>query len=166
MRSAFEAAESALGGVDRIFYAAGAMADVGLDEFSIEKDREIVETTFLGAIAWLDLAAARFQEKKGGQIVGISSVAGERGRKPYPAYGAAKAGVTTFLESLRNRLSQPRRVGRHGEAWVRPDRHAAEREEGLLGHHARSGAPSSSSRAPTRGGSPSTCPSAGDSSRS
>jgi short-subunit dehydrogenase len=103
--SAFAAAERALGGVDRIFYAAGAMADVGPDEFSVEKDREIIETTFLGAVAWLDLAAARFQEKKSGQIVAISSVAGERGRRPYPAYGAAKAGVTTFLESLRNRLS-------------------------------------------------------------
>jgi short-subunit dehydrogenase len=102
---AFEAAERALGGIDRVFYAAGAMADVGPEEFSLEKDREIVETSLLGAIAWLDLAAARFRQSRSGQIVGISSVAGERGRRPYPAYGAAKAGLTTFLESLRNRLS-------------------------------------------------------------
>jgi short-subunit dehydrogenase len=102
---AFAAAEKVLGGIDRIFYAAGAMADVGPDEFSIEKDREIVETSLMGAIAWLDLAAARFRERRAGQIVAISSVAGERGRRPYPAYGAAKAGLTSFLESLRNRLS-------------------------------------------------------------
>jgi short-subunit dehydrogenase len=53
-----------------------------------------------------NLAAARFQERQSGQIVAISSVAGERGRRPYPAYGAAKAGLTAFLESLRNRLSR------------------------------------------------------------
>jgi short-subunit dehydrogenase len=102
---AFAAAELALGGIDRVVYAAGAMADVGPEEFSAEKDREIVETNLMGAIAWLDLAAARFREARSGQIVAISSVAGERGRKPYPAYGAAKAGLTSFLESLRNRLS-------------------------------------------------------------
>jgi short-subunit dehydrogenase len=102
---AFAEAERALGGIDRIFYAAAAMSEVGPDEFAFDKDREIVETTFVGALAWLDLAAVRFREQRSGQIVGISSVAGERGRRPYPAYGAAKAGLTTFLESLRNRLS-------------------------------------------------------------
>jgi NAD(P)-dependent dehydrogenase (short-subunit alcohol dehydrogenase family) len=103
--AAFAQAVSALGGLDRIIYSAGAMADVGPDEFSIDKDRECVEVCFLGAVAWLDLAAEHFRRERRGQIVGISSVAGDRGRKPYPAYGAAKAGLTTFLESLRNRLS-------------------------------------------------------------
>ena len=43
---------------------------------------------------------------RGGCIVGISSIAGDRGRRGAPAYGASKAGFTTFLESLRNRLSR------------------------------------------------------------
>lgn len=60
----------------------------------------------MGAIAWLDLSARHFQERRAGQIVAISSVAGERGRRPYPAYCASKAGLSTFLESLRNRLTR------------------------------------------------------------
>jgi short-subunit dehydrogenase len=109
---AFEQAVGALGGLDRVIYAAGAMADVSPEEYTFAKDREIVETGLVGAIAWLDLAAARFQKEGRGQIVGISSVAGDRGRRPYPAYHATKAGLTTFLESLRNRLS------RHGVSVV------------------------------------------------
>jgi len=43
---------------------------------------------------------------KAGTIVGISSVAGERGRVPTPAYNASKAALTCYLESLRNRLTR------------------------------------------------------------
>ena len=50
---------------------------------------------------------ANFFEKRGsGTIVGISSVAGERGRASNYIYGSAKAGFTTFLSGLRNRLSK------------------------------------------------------------
>ena len=41
-----------------------------------------------------------------GAIVGISSVAGERGRVGNPAYNASKAALTCYLESLRNRLDR------------------------------------------------------------
>tara|TARA_B100000795_G_C22568059_1_gene348961 strand:+ start:40 stop:432 length:393 start_codon:yes stop_codon:yes gene_type:complete len=40
-----------------------------------------------------------------GTIVGISSIAGERGRATNYVYGSAKAGFTAFLSGLRNRLS-------------------------------------------------------------
>ncbi|HEY2727571.1 MAG TPA: SDR family NAD(P)-dependent oxidoreductase, partial [Parafilimonas sp.] len=42
--------------------------------------------------------------KKNGTIVGISSVAGERGRQSNYIYGSAKAGFTAYLSGLRNRL--------------------------------------------------------------
>jgi len=47
---------------------------------------------------------------KKGQIVGISSVAGERGRVGNPSYNASKAALSSYLESLRNRLT---RLGVH-----------------------------------------------------
>src|SRR3970040_1928569 len=47
-----------------------------------------------------------FQSAKAGQIVGISSVAGDRGRIGNPGYNTSKAGLTTYLEALRNRLSR------------------------------------------------------------
>jgi short-subunit dehydrogenase len=38
--------------------------------------------------------------------VGLSSVAGDRGRVGNPGYNASKAGFTSYLESLRNRLTR------------------------------------------------------------
>jgi short-subunit dehydrogenase len=99
-----------LGGLDLIVYVAGAQPMVALDEYSSEKDALMVETNLLGAIAWLNLAAIRFQRAGAGHIVGISSIAGDRGRVASPVYGASKAGLDTYLEALRNRLS------RHGVA--------------------------------------------------
>ncbi len=75
-------------------------------EYNFEKDREIIEVNVLGAFAWLNEAANRFERLKSGTIIGISSVAGERGRRGNPAYCTSKAALTTYLESLRNRLSQ------------------------------------------------------------
>lgn len=47
-----------------------------------------------------------FQSAGAGQIVGISSVAGDRGRVGNPGYNTSKAGLTTYLEALRNRLTR------------------------------------------------------------
>lgn len=94
-----------MGGIDAIVYAAGVMPDVGPDEFDTEKDRQVIEINVLGAIAWLNCAAGYFGPKGGGVICGIGSVAGDRGRRGAPAYGASKAALHTYLESLRNRLS-------------------------------------------------------------
>jgi NAD(P)-dependent dehydrogenase (short-subunit alcohol dehydrogenase family) len=96
-----------LGGLDAIYFAAGVMAkDLAEDEFSTEKDMPVLNVNLNGAIAWLNEAARLFQEQKRGLIVGIGSIAGDRGRRAYPSYHAAKAGFHTYMESLRNRLSQ------------------------------------------------------------
>ncbi len=58
----------------------------------------------LGCIAWGNAAARRFLARKSGCIVGISSVAQDRGRIGRPVYNASKAGMDTYLEALRNRL--------------------------------------------------------------
>ena len=66
----------------------------------------MIRTNLLGAIAWLNQAAARFERARAGRIVGISSIAGDRGRVGSPVYNAGKAGLDTYLEALRNRLSR------------------------------------------------------------
>ncbi|MFN8220837.1 MAG: SDR family NAD(P)-dependent oxidoreductase [Fimbriimonadales bacterium] len=96
----------ALGGLELFVYAAGVMPAVQPDEFDFEKDQAIVETNVVGAMAWLDQAATRFQAVGSGTIVGIGSVAGDRGRAGQPAYNASKAALATFLEALRNRLDR------------------------------------------------------------
>lgn len=104
--AAFTEACQLLGGLDAVVYAAGTMPEVGGSEFSFEKDRAMIDVNLTGAIAWLNLAATRFQNVGAGTIVGIGSVAGERGRQGQPVYNATKAALKTYLEALRNRLSK------------------------------------------------------------
>src|SRR5579883_2385482 len=95
-----------LGGLDAIFYAAGVMPRVADNEYAFDKDRAMVEVNLLGAIAWLNEAAQRFQAAGAGTIVGISSVSGDRGRRGQPVYCASKAALDAYLEALRNRVGR------------------------------------------------------------
>jgi decaprenylphospho-beta-D-erythro-pentofuranosid-2-ulose 2-reductase len=95
-----------LGGLDLIIYSAGVVFPTGMRHYEFDKDWLVTEVNYLGALAWLDQAAAYFHTRKAGQIVGISSVAGERGRVGTPAYNASKAALTSLLESMRNRLTR------------------------------------------------------------
>ena len=95
-----------LGGLDLIVYATGIQPAVMLDEYNFAKDKAMIEVNLLGAIAWLDETAVRFQREGKGQIVAISSVAGDRGRIGSPVYNTSKAGLNTYLEALRNRLTR------------------------------------------------------------
>ncbi len=99
-----------LGGLDLIIYVAAVQPPVALHEYNFAKDEAMIRTNLLGAIAWLNLAANRFERARQGHIVGISSIAGDRGRVGGPVYNASKAGLDTYLEALRNRLT------RHGVA--------------------------------------------------
>lgn len=95
-----------LGGLDLIIYAAGTMPRIGPDEYDSGKDAGMIAANFTGAVAWLNEAARRFEKTGAGTIVGISSVAGDRGRRGAPVYGATKAALNTYLESLRNRIER------------------------------------------------------------
>jgi decaprenylphospho-beta-D-erythro-pentofuranosid-2-ulose 2-reductase len=66
---------------------------------------EILFSNYVGAVSILNVVANDMEERKQGVIVGISSVAGERGRQSNYFYGSAKAGFTAYLSGLRNRLA-------------------------------------------------------------
>jgi short-subunit dehydrogenase len=95
-----------LGQIDLVAYVAGYWSSPGPDEYDFSADRQMIEVNLLGAINWFDLLARYFQSRHRGVIIGISSVAGDRGRRGNPAYAASKAALTTYLESLRNRLGR------------------------------------------------------------
>lgn len=96
-----------LGGLDLVIFSAGInLPPGGIDRYNFENDRRMVETNLLGAMAWLTPVAEMFQSAEAGQIVGIGSVAGDRGRVGNPAYNTSKAGLATYLEALRNRLTR------------------------------------------------------------
>lgn len=68
--------------------------------------RTVIDTNFVGPALLLDAIARRMEQRGIGTIIGISSVAGDRGRASNYAYGAAKAGFSVFLSGLRNRLAR------------------------------------------------------------
>jgi decaprenylphospho-beta-D-erythro-pentofuranosid-2-ulose 2-reductase len=63
-----------------------------------------MSVNYIGAVSLLNLLSFEFQKRKSGSIIAISSVAGIRGRQMNFLYGSAKAGLTTYLSGLRNRL--------------------------------------------------------------
>ncbi len=65
---------------------------------------KIINVNYVGAVSILNIIANDFEKRKEGFIIGISSVAGDRGRKTNYIYGSAKAGLSTYLSGLRNRL--------------------------------------------------------------
>jgi len=64
----------------------------------------IIRVNYTGAVSILNIFAAWYASRQAGTIVGISSVAGERGRQSNYFYGSAKAGFTAYLSGLRNKL--------------------------------------------------------------
>jgi short-subunit dehydrogenase len=95
-----------LGGIDLFVYVAGTIYFPTMDEFNFNEDIKMMEVNLLGAMAWMSEVAPVFQSMGSGQIVGVSSVAGDRGRVSNPGYNASKAGFTCYLEALRNRLTR------------------------------------------------------------
>lgn len=73
-------------------------------EHDLDEALRIVQTNYTGAVSILSLIANQFEQRKSGTIIGISSVAGERGRQSNYLYGSSKAGFSMFLDGLRNRL--------------------------------------------------------------
>jgi short-subunit dehydrogenase len=90
-----------------VVYTAGIMPppESATGDWPFEDERAMLETNTIGAIRWLGLAAGLFKARGSGTLVGVSSVAGERGRRGNSAYQASKAALTTWLESLRYRLT-------------------------------------------------------------
>jgi short-subunit dehydrogenase len=102
----FQQIAANLGGLDLIIYSAGNQPPMETDEYDFTKDKSMVQVNLLGAMAWLGQAAARFERGRTGHIVGISSIAADRGRRLNPVYNGSKAGFETYLEGLRNRLTR------------------------------------------------------------
>ncbi len=66
---------------------------------------DLIEGNLIGPASVLEQFASVMERNGRGTLIGISSVAGERGRQKNYTYGAAKAGFTAFLSGLRNRLT-------------------------------------------------------------
>lgn len=97
---ALDAAQAALGGLDTVVVTAALFATQERLEADPELARRLLLVDFTNTVAFCEAARVRLIAKGGGTLCVFSSVAGERGRKPVILYGAAKAGLTRYLEGL------------------------------------------------------------------
>ena len=89
---------------DTAICVVGLLGDQKESERKVEAAEVVLRTNFIGPANVLSILANRFEARGYGTIVGISSVAGDRGRASNYIYGSAKAGFTAFLSGLRQRL--------------------------------------------------------------
>lgn len=80
------------------------------EQADVEEDPSLIDgmvaDNFTGPAQFLMMLAPIMGARSGGSVVGVGSVAGDRGRLSNYAYGSAKAGFQTFLAGLRNRLGR------------------------------------------------------------
>lgn len=105
LEPAYREALAAIGHCDFFYFVAGVMPDGDGETSDAAADALTFDVNTVAAAVMLGLAANDFRVARRGTIVGVSSIAGDRGRKRNPAYCASKAGLTTFLEGLRNRMA-------------------------------------------------------------
>ncbi len=75
--------------------------EAAFDDWSLAE--KMIQTNYTGAVSILNVIAKYYLLQKKGTIIGISSVAGDRGRASKLIYASAKAAFTTYLSGLRNK---------------------------------------------------------------
>ena len=90
--------------VDGVVVCHGWLPDSTDRRVDCEEIRRAVDVNFTSIVSLLELVSERMVRQGRGWIAVISSVAGDRGRQSNVLYGSAKAGLSTYLQGLRNRL--------------------------------------------------------------
>lgn len=84
----------------------GYLGDQRTAQSDFAEAKKIIDSNYTGAVSILEIIAADFEQRKSGTIIGIGSVAGDRGRQSNYIYGSAKAALATYLSGLKNRLAK------------------------------------------------------------
>lgn len=100
---AVDRAVEELGGLDVVVVTAATFVEQDRLEADRELARRLLTVDFTHAILFCEVARERLLSTGGGTLCVFSSVAGDRGRKPTVIYGAAKAGLSRYLEGLDHR---------------------------------------------------------------
>ncbi len=97
---ALERAAAELQGFDTVVVTAGLFATQEALEADAVLCERLLSADFTNTILFCEQARVRLLAAGGGTLCVFSSVAGERARKPVILYGAAKAGLSHYLEGL------------------------------------------------------------------
>ena len=90
--------------VEGVLVAVGYLGDQERAKTDFAEARRIIDTNLTACVSLLTPLAEHFERRRGGWICVVSSVAGDRGRQSNYVYGAAKGGLSVYLQGLRNRL--------------------------------------------------------------
>lgn len=85
---------------DLVVLNAGDYSPMPLDEFNLDLIYKLNQVNYLGVINGLAAVLPAMKERKSGQILLMSSVAGYRGLPDAAPYGATKAALINFAEAL------------------------------------------------------------------
>lgn len=96
--------------LDVFILAHGSLPDQTACEKSVSDTLQALQTNLVSSIALLTRIAPVFAAQRQGTIAVISSVAGDRGRSSNYVYGAAKAGLSVFVQGLGQRLAKSKVV--------------------------------------------------------
>lgn len=94
-------AKERLGSLELVIANAGFGINKPADRLVPKDVVAVLQLNMVAACATLTAAIPQMVEAKRGHLVGVSSIAGYRGLPATAAYSASKAGLTTFLESIR-----------------------------------------------------------------
>jgi len=98
--AALDRADRGLGGFDTVVVTAGLFAPQAALEEDADLAERVLTVDFTHTILFCEEARRRLLARGGGTLCVFSSVAGDRGRASVGLYGAAKAGLSHYLEAL------------------------------------------------------------------
>ena len=96
---------SRMGGIDHVLAFYGYLGDQTKASSDISELQRILSVNFTSAALWCSSAAEILRTQRRGSVVAITSVAGDRGRQSNFAYGAAKGGLSIFVQGLAHSLA-------------------------------------------------------------
>jgi decaprenylphospho-beta-D-erythro-pentofuranosid-2-ulose 2-reductase len=99
-------AVNSLAGLDIVFIALGVLGDATEAEHSFVEANKILQTNFVSVVSLLTWLANYCAQRHQGTLAVLSSVAGDRGRKSNYVYGSSKAGLSAYVDGLRNRIDR------------------------------------------------------------
>jgi len=99
-------AVNALGGCDVAFIAHGVLGDNEKLCTDFAEAGAMLQTNLVSPISLCTWLSQYFVSRHSGVLAVISSVAGDRGRAANVIYGASKAGLSAYLDGLRNRIDR------------------------------------------------------------
>ena len=95
-----------MGSLDGVVVSLGELGDQQQAQTDFDLAQRIIHSNYTGVASMLTHIANYLEEQKTGFIVGISSVASDRGRPSNYVYGSAKGALSLFLQGMRSRLAK------------------------------------------------------------